>query len=393
MTAEELLAIAADWGAAQPLVTPLVERRVRLPEGLVPGVALVIQGVRRCGKSTLLRQCVTRYGLDETACCFLNLEDPRLANALSWETLETLVEAFLALHGPDTTCAFFLDEIQNVQGWERWLRGRLDRGGPEQYLLTGSNATLLSGELGSTLTGRHLTVELYPLSLTERRQVAPALSVETFLAEGGFPAPVLQGTGDLQLRQYLRDIVERDVRERVGARSSQPVLQVVQMAMETAGSELSLRRLAAAAGIAVETAQAYLEACEAAYLLFSVPYFTWSAQQRARRNRKVYPVDTGLRRVTALPGSADRGKALECATFVALRQRFQDISYWRGAGEVDFVIREGQRITPVQVTWDEPQPRHEEALLHFHQHFPQAEEAVFVTAESFPELDHGTLLR
>lgn len=154
----------------------------------------------------------------------------------------------------------------------------------------------------------------------------------------------------------LHSIVVRDIRERVSARSSQPILQVVPMALDTAGARIGLRRIAAAAGIAEETAQAYLEACDSASLLFSVPYFTWSAQQRARRNRKVYPVDTGLGRVAARPGSADRHKALACATLTALRRGFRDIGYGRDEGEVDFVVRDGSRILPIQVPWGEPHP-------------------------------------
>jgi len=189
------------------------------------------------------------------------------------------------------------------------------------------------------------------------------------------------------LRQYFHDIVERDVRERVGARSSRPLRQLVQMAYETAGAEMSLRRIAGATGLAVETVSAYLDACEGAYLLFSVPFFAFSERKRAHRNRKYYPVDTGLRGVVVTPTGRDLGKALECATHLQLRRRFDDVSYWRGEGEIDFVVQDGRRIVPVQVTWEEPTERHHAALEAFYESFPMADEAVFVTKESFAELD------
>jgi hypothetical protein len=146
----------------------------------------------------------------------------------------------------------------------------------------------------------------------------------------------------------LTHIVERDIRERIGARSALPIRQVVQMVFESAGSELSLRRLSAATGLAIETVGGYLEACEAAHLIFSCPFFAHSERKRASMNRKYYPVDPGLRRIAVSPTGRDRGKALECATYVALRRRYGEVYYWRGRGEVDFVLRGTVSSSPVR---------------------------------------------
>lgn len=381
-----LIDIAGSWSYWQTPPPTSLPRTVDLPDALSDKHALVIQGVRRCGKSTLLQQLVGHYGLDSARCIFLNLEDPRLSLGQSWQTLSSLVEQFRALHPNKAPLYFFLDEIQGVSGWQGWLRAQLDRPCGNIFTITGSNATLLSGKLSSALTGRHLTVELFPFDLRETRRIAPNATLESYLSSGGFPEPLTMTDGDRLRRQYFYDIVERDVRERVRARSSLPVRQVAQMAYESAGAELSLRRVAAATGIAVDTAGAYLEACEAAYLLFSCPYFAFSARKRASRNRKYYPVDTGLRRVVATRGGADRGKALECLTYLTLRRHSADVSYWRGRGEVDFVLRSEGRIVPIQVSWSGTLERHERALEDFYETFPQAEEAIFVTAESFEEL-------
>lgn len=378
----DILDVSATWSYWDRPIPPSTPRTVHLPTTLRADVALVVQGVRRCGKSTLLRQLVARYGLDPERCAFLNLEDPRLARVQSWEVLEELRRAFRARHGQGPL-AFFLDEVQGVEGWERWLRSQLDRAGEDVFVVTGSNATLLSGELASTLTGRHLTVELFPFDLAEARLHSPGCTLEQWLHGGGFPATVGDPDGDMLLRQYLHDIVERDIRERVGARSSRTLLQVVQMVMESAGSEISLRRIAGALGVAVETVAAYLEACEAAYLLFPVPYFAWSDRKRAARQRKYYPVDTALRRVAVTRTGAVRGKALECATHLALRRKYGQVSYWRDAGEVDFVVMRDGAPVPVQVTWDAPEPRHGRALEAFYEAHPNAGEAIVVTAASF----------
>ena len=106
-----------------------------------------------------------------------------------------------------------------------------------------------------------------------------------------------------------------------------------------------------------------------------------SACGRASHN----PIDTGLRRAVVTRTGEDLGKALECATHLELRRRYPEVFYWRGKGEVDFVIRDGSQVLPFQVTWDAPSERHHAALEEFYAAFPTAEECTFVTSESFEE--------
>ncbi len=382
MEAADLLKIAAEWSHWLAPPPPSVPRSVALPAELRPDLALVVQGVRRCGKSTLLTQLMGRYDLDRERCLFVNFEDPRLTHALDHTTLENLVDAFERDHGGEGA-TYFLDEIQAVTGWQRWLRSQLDRPRGRRFVVTGSNAHLLSGELASSLTGRHLVVELFPFDFDEFRLVRPGAGVIDYLRDGGFPAPLTSVDGDQLRRAYFNDIIERDVRERVGARSSLPLRQLVQMVFESAGSEMSVRRVAAAIGVAADTAALYLEATESAYLAFSCPYFAWSERQRGARNRKYYPVDTGLRRVAVTRTGEDRGKMLECATYIELRKRYREVFYWRDRGEVDFVVLHRGEPLPVQVSWDGPEERHRKALDAFHEAHPRSHEAVFVTAESW----------
>ncbi|MCY3622077.1 MAG: ATP-binding protein [Gammaproteobacteria bacterium] len=386
MLDDELLEIAGTWSFWESPPPPSIRRTVELPGSLSNRTVLVIQGVRRCGKSTLLAQLVDRYRLDRKHCLFVNFEDPRLAGCLGYETLERLTKAFGERSPGAKTLTVMLDEIQWVDGWERWLRTKLERPGRFQFVVSGSNSRLLSGELSSVLTGRHITVELFPFDASEFRGTHPGASIRDYLDRGGFPEPIARDDGDLLLRQYFVDIVQRDVRERVGARSSLALKQIVQMVFESAGSELSLRRIAAASGVAVETVSAYLEACEQAYLLFACPWFAFSERKRSRRNRKYYPVDTGLRRVAVSRTGRDLGKALECATFIELKKRYGDVFYWRQSGEVDFVVQTGRVPTPIQITTVAATERHLLALDAFYEAFPHAAEAVMVTMDNFPEI-------
>ena len=386
MDKDQLLEIGRDWSFWDRRPPKSVARAVELPKALSNRTTLVIQGVRRCGKSTLLTQMIGRYGLERKNCLFVNFEDPRLAGHLNFESLENLTRAFADARPDAAPLTVFLDEIQWVKGWERWLASKLERPGRFQFVISGSNAHLLSGELSTVLTGRHVTVELFPFDPAEFRKLRPKASLADYLHHGGFPEPVASEDGDLLLRQYFSDILQRDVRERVGARSSLSLRQVVQMVFESAGSELSLRRIAAAGGIAVETVAAYLEACEQAYLLFSCPWFAFSERKRSHRNRKYYPVDTALRRVSVTRAGRDMGKALECATFVELRKRGFGVFYWRDAGEVDFVVQSVDGPTPIQVTLDGAAERHMRSLDAFHETFPFACEPVIVTMDNFPDV-------
>ena len=386
MENDQLLEIARDWSFWDRKPPKSVPRAIELPKALSNRTTLVIQGVRRCGKSTLLTQLIGRYGLERKNCLFVNFEDPRLAGNLNFECLENFTQAFVGARPGTAALTVFLDEIQWVEGWERWLSSKLERPGRVRFVISGSNAHLLSGELSTVLTGRHITVELFPFDLAEFRKLRPKGSLADYLHCGGFPEPVGSEDGDLLLRQYFSDILQRDVRERVGARSSLGLRQVVQMVFESAGSELSLRRISAAAGVAVETAAAWLEACEQAYLLFSCPWFAFSERKRSHRNRKYYPVDTALRRVSVTRTGRDVGKALECATFVELRKRGFDVFYWRDAGEVDFVVQSADGPTPVQVTLGGATERHMRSLDAFYETFPNAAEAVVVTMDNFPNV-------
>ncbi|MDA0372973.1 MAG: ATP-binding protein [Planctomycetota bacterium] len=341
---------------------------------------MVIQGVRRCGKSTLLSQMPERIGLDPARCLFVNFEDRRLANQLDHRTLDRLVAAYESTVGAGEA-AYFFDEIQHVDGWQAWLRTELDTSSTRRFVLTDSNAHLLSGEIGSALTGRHLRLELFPFSFGEYRLAKRSATMEHYLLEGGLPAPLLTDEGDRLLRACFNDIVERDVRERVGARSSRLLRQLAQLLFESAGSEISIRRCAGTIGMSVDTTSLYLEALEDAYLVFGCPCFAYSERKRAARGKKYYPVDPGMRRACVSSGSDDRGKALECAAYVRLRQTFGDVFYWRGRGVVDFVVLQNGRPTPIQVTWDRPKERHPKSLEAFYEDHPLANEGVIFTAQ------------
>jgi len=380
----DLQLILADWKAWSKRPLESVPRAVAGHCLLSPNLVTVIQGVRRCGKSTLLRQLMQTNQIPEEQAVFINFEDPRLIDRLDAGLLDQLYRLSTKSHHGSLT--FFLDEIQNVSHWQKWLNTQLEIKSGHRFVVTGSNSQLLGGELASALTGRHLRYELFPSDFEEFCQWVKPGQLEAYIRSGGFPAVLDFPQPEKLLQQYFMDIVEKDIRERVSAKSSRPLQAVAKMVFESVGAELSLRRIAGAVQLSPETVSHYLQACENAYLIFSCPYFAYSEAKRVRHNRKYYAVDTGLRRAIITRAGQDLGKDFENAVYLALRRKTSDISYWKGKGEVDFVVTGTRGVTPIQVSYGPPLARHEQALQEFYGQFPHANEAIVVTPDSFSEL-------
>lgn len=379
---QSLINIIAEWSFWEEPPVPGVQRKLVLPDRLHSDLALIIQGVRRGGKSTLLSQLPQFYKLPLPQCFFCNFEDPRLLNDLNYTLLSRIVT--LARKKTAAPCYFFFDEIQNVQEWEKWLHTQLERPKNNYFILTGSNSRLLSGEFATALTGRHITLELFPFSFSEFKTLFPQKTIEEYLILGGFPRALTYEHPFQLLQEYFDDIILRDVLKRVHARTPESIKQVAKMTFETCGSELSYRKIAAVTDLTVDTVKSYLESCEAAYLLFACQYFAYSEKKRLSKQKKYYPIDCGLRNAITNINGRDLGKNLELMTFLRLRQNNEKVYYWQELhkGEVDFVTVNGNIIVPYQVSLNGPQPRHEIALKSFYENFPNAEEAVFISLDN-----------
>lgn len=385
MTYQDLaLPVIEDWSFFKQKPPKSIEREVikTLPE-LEPDLATVIQGVRRCGKSTLLAQIMTRRKLPRERCFFVNFEDPRLSDALEPNLLDAIISFADSKVGKSEARYFFLDEIQAVKDWEKWLRVKLDRANKDCFVITGSNAAILSGELGAVLTGRHLPLELFPFNFSEYLKVKPEGDLKTFLADGGFPRALTLEDAPRLLRQYFTDIIERDVRRHVAARSSSLLAHVAKAVFDSAGSELSARHLIKRVHTSVDTVMTYLDALTKAYLILPCPFFTFSERKRLVRNTKWYPIDCALRASVITSGGADLGKNFETVVFHSLRRVHREVFYWRGDGEVDFVVLEGNRPRPIQVSWDGIKDRHKKAVGEFLKSNVNALEPLFVTKDNF----------
>ncbi|PKP29879.1 MAG: hypothetical protein CVT99_15510 [Bacteroidetes bacterium HGW-Bacteroidetes-16] len=291
----------------------------------------VISGIRRCGKSTLMKQLIqARY--QKTA--YFNFEDSRVYG-FEVSDFPKLDEVM----GKDIE-AYFFDEIQNVPGWEIFIRQLHDRN--EKVYLTGSNATLLSKDLGTRLTGRHIRHELFPFSYEEfliYRQIENTVdSLNRYLLQGGFPE-YLETLQTEVLQNLLKDIVFRDISIRYAIRNTASLMDICLYLLSNIGKEISFNNLRKTFSVgSANTVSDYLSWLADAYLLFFLPRFSWSARSIAANPRKVYAIDNGLVNANTLSFSADRGRMLENAVYQYLRRQGVDLYYFRENRECDFVV-------------------------------------------------------
>jgi predicted AAA+ superfamily ATPase len=281
--------------------------------------ALVLTGVRRCGKSTLQGQIRRRI---KGASVTINLEDTRLYGVGPGD----FAKIMSILDAEHPKAAIYLDEVQEVPEWQRLVRALLDSGRP--VCLTGSNASLLGREMGSKLTGRHLSHEVYPFSFYEflefTGQTPDAASLEDYLRRGGFAAALRVGPehGAVLLRELLRDVVQRDIVTRHSLRTARPLMTLALHLLAHPGQPLSLHALSKGLGLpSVAQTGRMVEYLQDAWLLLSLPRFSASFKQRVISPPKYYAVDTGMAAANSPNPTPDLGRKLENAVLIALRRK------------------------------------------------------------------------
>lgn len=299
----------------------------------------VISGIRRCGKSTLLCQLMRKT----EKVYYFNFEDSR-AIEFNVADFESLNAAFQEEYGEGGH--YFFDEVQNVENWERIVRGLLDQ--KKHVTITGSNATLLSRELGTKLTGRHLRYELFPFSYREflkfTSQAPNVISFEEYLKKGGFPDYVKSEKTEI-LQQLLSDVLTRDIAVRHGIRNVKTLRELTVYLLSNTGKEFSYNSLRKTFELgSVNSIVSFVSFLEDSYLLFTVSKFDYSMKKQLVNAKKIYSIDTGLSRVNSTSLTSDKGRMLENAVFLELRRNGSEVFYFKEKNECDFVTRKNGKI-------------------------------------------------
>jgi predicted AAA+ superfamily ATPase len=333
MKLSELRDIAASQKEAVETFDTGLEREALAGLPDITSHALIVSGIRRCGKSTLLHQFMRKLARPYF---YFNFDDLRL---LGFETSDfTLLDTVIAESGSKL---LFFDEIQSAANWELYIRQKLDE--HFQIIATGSNASLLSGELGTKLTGRHITKELYPFSYSEFlafRNLARGIdSLKVYLESGGFPEYLKTGNRDI-LVQLQTDILYRDIAVRHGIRDIGSLKRLFTYILSNAANLVSPSNLTGIVGVkSPQTILDYISYFEAAYLIDLVPRFAWSAKAQSLAPKKLYVVDPGLITTGSAAFTKNEGALLENVVFIELRRKTKDIYYFSDKeSECDFVV-------------------------------------------------------
>jgi len=355
MDKQNLIQVIIDQNK-EPLPDPLIDRWQY--DELVSLVdnrqVIVVSGIRRCGKSTLLH--ILRKNLKEGD-YYINFDDDRLV-PFSISDFDTLIEAFIELYGVQST--FYFDEIQNIEGWERFVR-RLHNA-HKKVIVTGSNAKLLSAELGTHLTGRHITLNLYPFSFPEYIQFKDKEilkskhfdSTETALIKkyfsefkrlGGMPEYLINEQKQY-LHQLYENIIYKDIIVRNKIPNEKPIKELVYYLASNNCKEYTYNSLRKLIGLGSgNTVSDYCHYLEKSFLCFSINRFSYSLKEQIHVAKKIYFIDHALAEAVGFKFLEEHGRILENIVFLELKRQNKDIYFHKSSKECDFLVREGYDIS------------------------------------------------
>lgn len=338
-------------------------------------------GMRRSGKTYFLLQQIQKLlheGIPDTRILYINFEDDRLL-PLTRQKLADLVDGFYSLYpdNHDQRCYLFLDEIQNVEDWAIVIR-RLSSTKNAEIFLSGSSAKLLSKEIATSLRGRSISKEIWPLSFAEYMQFKgieqPKIPygqktkdrmqdlLKTYLAEGGFPEVTHLQAADRTrvLQDYVSVVLLRDIVERHGITNIHLLRYMIKTILRNAGTSLSINKFfndlkSQGIPVAKSTLYEYLDHIEDAYLAFSISVYSESLRKSQVNPRKIYAIDPGMVHAYKLHFTQNIGHVFENLVYLDLRRQEHEVYYYLSEEryEVDFMTKSYDGTTGLyQVAWD-----------------------------------------
>lgn len=334
-----------------------IRQKMRLPH------VVVITGLRRSGKSTLLRQITKTYYRD-TDFYYVSFEDERLLNFPAAE-FQRIYEALVSLWGAKKT--FFIDEIQNIAGFESFVRRFTEEG--FKFFITGSSASLLSNELGTKLTGRHVDLVVKPFSFLEfltmkgvaieretlyrtESKIALKKHAEEYLTCGGMPEYLLYNDPEILMRVY-EDIIIKDIAVRYAIENVSALRELYQYLIATVANKFSYHSLKKMLGVgSVNTVKKYISYLQDTYFATTINKFDYSLKKQLVNDKKPYIVDNGFITVLSKKLTKDAGWILENLVFNTLSPEHK-VFYYTGKRECDFLLVRNKSVErAVQVCYE-----------------------------------------
>jgi len=328
-------------------------------------MAQVIIGIRRSGKSSLCFNIIKKTGIKFA---YVNFDDERLSEIRA-EDLNQVLESLYKIYGDFNH--LFIDEIQNIEEWYLFVNRLLRTG--MHVLITGSNAKLLSGELATHLTGRHIKTELYPFSFSEycdykgistlhettKEKGLLLAAFDLYLIEGGFPELINKKRKQTYINTLVDSILKKDIEKRYSILYKTAFENIAQHLLNNAPAKINYVDLKEQFGLKSDhTAENYVNYAKNAYLICGLHKFSFKSKIRIH-NEKAYAVDVSFmnNRENAMQGE-NLGWRLETIVYIELLRRYRpqecDIYYFEeNTSEADFVVCRGRNVLQIiQVSYD-----------------------------------------
>lgn len=377
MNKNELFMILGDWNfweKERESGIPRPKYINKMRQLLDSRQVLVVTGARRSGKSFLMKQCMhdlISRGTEKKNILFVNFEDPRFVS-LDTNLLDDIFLTYREFLRPDEKPYIFLDEVQEVLGWEKWVR-MMHETEKAHLIISGSNARLLSRELSTLLTGRHQDMTVYPLSFREYLSFVgaevPTCDVNPqpelfgylreYMSSGAFPGVVFESAKEQFLLSFFSDMVEKDLVRRYRVRKPEKMKSLLKFYMSNVSTLTTWNGAAKFLEVSSDTVEKFSSYFESAYLVFFLKRFSFKVREQEKSPRKVYGIDTGLSKAVGFHISGNMGRMAENIVFLEYLRRKSDhpsmeIFYWKNEyhHEVDFIIRGKEGTEAVQVAWN-----------------------------------------
>lgn len=363
MTKDQLLTLLMDQQEVFEKGKKLMDRDVDLAPFCRTRQVVVVTGIRRCGKSSLLYLVKKELKLEQGDYLYVNCDDERIIREVSF--LNRLYQLHIELYKKEPV--LFLDEVQEIPLWEKFVNRLHEKG--LKIIVTGSNASLLSSEIATSLTGRNKTLRLFPFSFIEflrlrKRETHignPTNEVLNYLQGdlleyiqlGGFPLVNMEMDTEI-LNEYFQDIFYRDIISRYSIIQVKEIRELAMYFFSNPARLFSYSTLQKLTGIkSGSSVKNYLEYMENSFLFFYLRKFDFSIRRQFQSSKKVYSIDTGLCNRLGFSFSQNKGRLLENAVFLELLRRGYELFYFKGTKECDFVVRSGTKVIAViQVCWE-----------------------------------------
>ncbi|NLL10905.1 MAG: ATP-binding protein [Methanomicrobiales archaeon] len=321
---------------------------------------LLIQGVRRSGKSTLMFQMIEyliSHDTDPGSILYINLDEPLFTGWMRDPGfLNELIEEYLEKNNKHQ-CYLFIDEIQNYEEWVGAVKVSYDINHQIKWILTGSTSSLLKRNLATKISGRYLSITVYPLSFKEYLSFLGETRIsitrknhhfENYLKYGGFPRIAMESDTSLRhdlLTSYYETIYLKDIMMAHNIRNPAYLVDLLYYLISNTGNLFSYKRLGEQIGISTDTVREYIDCALDAYLLYPVLKYDPSVKKQLYNMKKLYCIDTGLVNAVSFKFSENAGKILENYVFTTLiRRKESSVFYHQLRYECDFLIQENHRI-------------------------------------------------